>query len=353
MIMKIAVLVSGGVDSAVALKLLKEEGHDLTAYYLKIWLEDELSFLGQCPWEEDLKYVRDICEKEKVKLKIINLQREYFEKVVDYTIREVKKGHTPNPDIMCNNNIKFGLFLKKIHKRYDKIATGHYARIIEEKGRFLLKKAPDKIKDQTYFLCNLKQYKLKKLVFPVGKYSKHMVRNLAKKFNLPNKDRKDSQGICFLGKLKYNDYLRHYLGEKKGDILEHETGEILGSHNGYWFYTIGQRKGIGLSGGPYFIVKKDIKKNIIYVSKKYHSADKKRDELTVTGFNWFKGAPPEKSNLQVKLRHGPESYKCKLSFPAKNKGKIKLEKSDQGIAAGQFAAFYDKDICLGSAVIVE
>lgn len=355
--MKIAVLTSGGVDSSVSLKLLKDQGHNVTAFYLKIWLEDELSFLGECPWEEDLKYVREICEKEKIPLKIVPLQKEYFKTVVAYTIAEVKAGRTPNPDIMCNNHIKFGLFFEKIKNLngkksggFDKIATGHYAQVKEKAGRYYLKKSPDKIKDQTYFLANLKQKQLSKLMFPIGHLAKSEVRELAEKYDLPNKLRKDSQGICFLGKLKYNDFIRHYLGEKKGDIIEYETDKKIGEHEGFWYYTVGQRKGIKLSGGPWFVVKKNIKKNLIYISKSYQS--KKQNTLTVTKLNWFFGHAPSKKNLQIKLRHGEHTYNCKIKLLPRGKFAVKLNKKDQGIAPGQFAAFYNKNICLGSGVIV-
>lgn len=349
---KIAVLLSGGVDSSVALSLLKKQGENVTAFYLKIWLEDELKFLGTCPWQDDLKYATETCEKLKVPLQVVNLQKEYFDTVVKYTISEVKAGRTPNPDVMCNSNIKFGLFLTKIDKSFNKIATGHYAQIVKKSGKYLLKKTPDPIKDQTYFLCNLKQNQLKKLIFPIGEYTKKEVRELAEKLDLPSKNRKDSQGICFLGKVKYPEFIKHYLGEKKGDIIEFETGKHLAEHNGYWYYTIGQRKGINLGGGPFYVVKKDIKKNIIYVSNKYHEDDKKRDTIKVSKFNWFLGIAPSKKTLQIKLRHGENSYKCAIKHLSKKIWELKLPKNDQGIAPGQFVAFYDKNICLGSAVIM-
>lgn len=349
--MKIAVLTSGGVDSSVALRLLKEEGHDVTAFYLKIWLEDEVAFLGSCPWEEDLKFVRKICEEINIPLQIVPLQKEYFDTVVKYTIKEVKAGRTPNPDVMCNNNIKFGLFFKKIDKSYEKIATGHYAQIIKKKDKYYLSSSPDPIKDQTYFLANLKQDQLKRLTFPIGNLKKEEVRKLANKYNLPNKDRKDSQGICFLGKLQYSDFIKHYLGEKRGDMIEYETGKKTGEHEGCFYYTIGQRKGIKLSGGPWYVVKKDMKKNKVYISKTYHSPDKHRDTFEVRKFNWFEGKAPNKKNLQIKLRHGERVYNCKIKFINKNRTQIRLDANDQGIAPGQFAVFYDKDICLGSAII--
>ena len=345
--MKIAVLVSGGVDSSVALKLLKDEGHDVTAFYLKIWLEDELAFLGECPWDDDLKYVKEVCEKLDIPLEVVPMQREYFDEVVSYTINEVKNGRTPNPDVMCNNHIKFGLFFNKIDSSFEKVATGHYAQVEEIDGKWFLKQAPDPIKDQTYFLANLSQEQLSRAMFPIGHLPKEKVRELAHEFDLPNKDRKDSQGICFLGKLKFSDFLKHYLGEKNGDIVEFETGEKLGEHEGFWYYTIGQRRNIGLGGGPWFVVKKDTDKNIIYISNNYFE-DKERNELDVENFNWFSGHAPSEENLEVKLRHGEHKYKCKLDG-----NHVVLDGNDQGIASGQFAVFYSCDLCLGSAVISE
>jgi tRNA-5-taurinomethyluridine 2-sulfurtransferase len=349
--MKIAVLLSGGVDSAVALRLLKDQGHDVTAFYLKIWLEDELSFLGECPWEEDLKYVRKICKQASVPLEIINMQRHYFDTVVNYTINEVKEGRTPNPDIMCNNHIKFGMFFSEISDEYEKVATGHYAQTAKLQDKILLKKAPDPIKDQTYFLCRLNQDQLKRIIFPIGHLQKTEVRELADKYNLPNKDRKDSQGICFLGKLKYNEFLKHYLGTKPGDIIEYETGKVLGQHEGFFYHTIGQRRGIPLSGGPWFVMAKDIEKNQVFISKSYHEDDKVRDSLKVTKFNWFAGKKPEKNKLQAKLRHGEQIYQCEVDYQTPELATLKLNENDQGIAPGQFAVFYDEDLCLGSAMI--
>lgn len=347
--MKIAVLASGGVDSSVALRLLKEQGHDVTAFYLKIWLEDELQHLSDCPWEEDLKYVRQICEEQNIPLQVVPMQKEYFETVVKYTIEEVKSGLTPNPDIMCNSHVKFGLFLDKIDPSFKKVATGHYAQIHEQDGHYFLKQAPDPIKDQTYFLSRLSQDQLKRVMFPIGHLSKQEVRDLAEKYNLPNKDRKDSQGICFLGKFKYSEFISHYLKKLPGDIVEYETKENLGTHDGFYYYTIGQRKGIKLPDGPWFVVDKDTKKNIVYVSKSYHSKDKKRDIVSLAKFNWFAGEAPEEKNLKVKLRHGEHFHNCTF----KNQATIQLESDDQGIAPGQFAVFYNQDICLGSAVITD
>ena len=359
--MNIAVLVSGGVDSSVALKLLKEQGHNVTAFYLKIWLEDELAFLGNCPWEEDLSFVKQVCQDLNVDLKIVPLQKEYHAQVVKYTINEVELGRTPNPDIFCNKQIKFGAFLDYINNNYknkfDKIATGHYANICEIGNKYYLKTAPDKIKDQTYFLSYLSQEQLSKIICPIGQYSKQEVRELASKYNLANKDRKDSQGICFLGKLKFSEFIKHHLGEKSGDIIELETNKKWGEHKGYWFYTIGQRQGLGLGEGPWYVVNKDIKNNIIYISRDYFAEDKARDNFIVSDLNLINFSLEDLVNikdLKVKLRHGPEYHKCKISILDNNKNnklKVNLLERDQGIAAGQFAVFYQDDICLGSGII--
>lgn len=357
---KIAVLVSGGVDSSVSLALLKSQGYDVTAFYLKIWLEDELSYLGDCPWQEDLNYVEAVCKKLDVPLKVVSLQKEYWDRVVTYTINEIKSGHTPNPDILCNSRVKFGAFLDAIDGSYDKVATGHYAQVQQEGDKFQLFTSPDEIKDQTYFLSHLNQKQLSRAMFPIGHLQKSEVRLLAEKFDLPNKNRKDSQGICFLGKLKFSDFVKHHLGTKPGDLIELETGNKVGTHNGFWFYTIGQRQGVGLSGGPWYVAKKDPEKNLVYISKNYYSEDKVRNQFFATNLNWVGVSPFALSlskgtngntNLQVKLRHGAKMYECSIEQLANGNLSVKLKSNDQGIAAGQFAVFYKAGRCLGGGTI--
>jgi tRNA-5-taurinomethyluridine 2-sulfurtransferase len=350
--MKIAVLVSGGVDSSVALRLLKEQGHDLTAFYLKIWLEDELSYLGDCPWEEDLAYVRTVCQQADVPLRIISLQKEYWDQVVAYTMAEIKAGRTPNPDILCNQRIKFGMFFNHIDLSFDKVATGHYSQCSQSLATYKLFRAPDPIKDQTYFLSYLSQAQLSRALFPIGHLRKHQVRELAQKFDLPNKERKDSQGICFLGKLKFNDFIKYHVGEKVGDLIEYETGKKLGSHKGFWFHTIGQRQGSGLAGGPWYVVSKDPQANTVFMSRNYYSPDKQRNTFAVRDCNWIAGSLPAKSDLQVKLRHGKMIYNCTIAPRSQGEWHVTLAQDDQGIAAGQFAVFYDGDECLGAGIIV-
>ncbi|HEY6437923.1 MAG TPA: tRNA 2-thiouridine(34) synthase MnmA, partial [Ignavibacteriaceae bacterium] len=307
--MKIAVLLSGGVDSSVALRLLKDEVHDITAFYLKIWLQDEFSFLGECPWEEDLKYARGVCEQANVPLEVIPLQTEYWDNVVSYTISEIKEGRTPNPDIFCNSLIKFGEFYDKIDPSYEKVASGHYANVEMIDGKFLLKSSPDPVKDQTYFLAYLTQKQLSRAMFPIGKFKKSEIRKLAEQYNLPTMARRDSQGICFLGQIKFKEFIKHHLGEIDGEIVDIDSGKILGKHPGYYYFTIGQRSGLKLGGGPWFVVKKDVKKNIIYISKQ-DLAVRERKEFFVGKFNWIDGKLPEKQNLNVKIRHGARTYDC-------------------------------------------
>ena len=302
--MNVAVLVSGGVDSSVALRLLQAQGMKVTAFYLKIWLEDELSFLGTCPWQEDLAYVEAVCKQAGVPLEIISLQKEYWDEVVATTIAEVKAGRTPNPDILCNQRIKFGAFYNKIDTNYA-IATGHYARVERINGQPFLHTTPDPIKDQTYFLSHLTPAQLARAYFPLGTMTKEEVREFARRFDLPNKDRKDSQGICFLGKLKFREFVKYHVGEKPGDLIEWETGKKMGTHQGYWFYTIGQRQGLGLGGGPWYVVEKNSEENTVFISRNYYTGEKLRDTFRVSACNWINGVP-DRAVLQVKLRHGPD-----------------------------------------------
>lgn len=350
--MNIAVLVSGGVDSSVALRLLKDQGHSVTAFYLKIWLEDELSFLGTCPWQEDLHFVEAVCKQAGVPLEIVSLQKEYWDHVVSYTIAQVKAGFTPNPDILCNQQIKFGSFYSKIDAlQFDAIATGHYAQLFSANGSQELHSAPDPIKDQTYFLSYLNQEQLQKALFPIGHLQKFQVRELAHTYNLPNKDRKDSQGICFLGKLKFDQFLNYHLGEKPGPLIEIETGKQWGTHRGFWYYTIGQRQGIGLAGGPWYVAHKNPEENIVYISRSYYCPEKQRNSFTIGSLNWISGTPPLSTGLSVKLRHGQQTHTCMLDYTDTNHALVTLKDRDQGIAPGQFAVFYEDTQCLGAGII--
>lgn len=350
--MKIAVLVSGGVDSSVALRLLKDEGHELKAFYLKIWLEDELSFLGECPWEDDLSYVRQVCEQAEVPLEVVPFQKEYWERVVSYTVNEVKEGRTPNPDMLCNARIKFGAFYEHItDKGFDKIATGHYAWTEERDGKAVLVMSPDPIKDQTYFLSQLSQEQVSRALFPIGRLEKSEVRKLAEKYNLPNAKRKDSQGICFLGKIPFDKFLEYHLGKKPGKLVEYETGKVLGEHDGFFYYTVGQRRGIRLSGGPWYVVKKNPEKNEIFISHGEHHELLARNVFTVGKLNWIAEEKPETTELLVKIRHGEKMYPATVEYQGSGTVKVFLKEKDPGVAEGQFAVFYDRETCLGGGTI--
>jgi len=348
--MKIAVLVSGGVDSSVALAELVLQGHECHAFYLKIWLEDELAYLGQCPWQEDLSYVQAVCAQLGVSLTVLSLQKEYWESVVASVIADVKAGYTPNPDILCNQRIKFGVFFSAIDSSFEKVATGHYAHLIHTQGTVVLHESPDPIKDQTYFLSQLSLDQLSRALFPLGLYTKPQVRALATAYNLPTKNRKDSQGICFLGSFKFRDFLKHHLKTLPGRLIEQETDKVVGMHEGFWFYTIGQRQGLGLGGGPWYVVAKDVEKNDVFISRNYYADEKKRNQLWVQQCRWFSGNQPQKDQLQVKLRHGVQKYRCTIKNNADGLF-VTLDGNDQGIAAGQFAVFYDEGVCLGGGVM--
>ena len=360
--MNIAALVSGGVDSSVVVHLLKEQGYTPDIFYIRIGMEAEDGYID-CPAEEDIEITSYIAKKYGCRFEEVNLHKEYWDNVVSYTIESVRKGLTPNPDVMCNRLIKFGAFNDKRGCDYDRIATGHYAQVDERttddgERRTFLAAAKDPIKDQTDFLTQLTYPQIAKAMFPIGHLMKSEVRQLAQAAHLPSADRKDSQGICFLGKINYNDFIRRYLGEREGKIVELETGKILGTHKGYWFHTIGQRKGLFLSGGPWFVVKKDIDENILYVSQGYTPEAQYGKEINLLGFHYLSadiwntpadGSPIDDWNIPVKfkIRHTPEFAQGHLSRIADPVyGTLFHLSSDtkiQGIAAGQYATIYDND----------
>ncbi len=349
--MKIAVLLSGGVDSSVALSRVKEAGFtDVTAFYLKIWLEDDAAFLGECPWEEDLEHARAVCEQLGVPLEVVSLQTEYQDRIVQYVLQELKKGRTPSPDVLCNQQIKFGCFFEKLDSSFDKVVTGHYAGIEEAEGEYYLKRGLDRVKDQTYFLYALSQAQLARLWFPIGHLSKDEVRERARELALPNQSRKDSQGICFLGNIRYSEFVRYHLGEKRGDIVEWESGRRLATHQGVWFYTIGQRRGLGLSGGPWYVVDKDLSENRIYVSHLAYLEERRRFQFVIDPVHWINRAPSVRS-VGTKIRHAPEVEAAEIRPLGEGRWEVNLERKDAGIAPGQSAIIYDEETCLGGGVI--
>jgi tRNA-specific 2-thiouridylase len=350
--MKIAVLTSGGVDSSVALmRLVEGGGRDLTAFYLKIWLEDEMAFLGSCPWEEDLEFVRSVCRTAGVPLEVLSLQQEYLGTVVAYALAELEAGRTPSPDVMCNRMIKFGAFIDRIGDRFDRVASGHHARVKQRRGLHRLLRAADPRKDQTYFLCQLTQDQLAKCLFPIGDLTKAEVRNQAGRLGLVNANRPDSQGICFLGRVPFDDFVRHHLGDRPGEIRRASNDEVLGSHRGTWFHTIGQRRGLGLSGGPWYVVGKDLEANSIFVAHADELARFNRSSFCITAPHWI-AEPPARSDLEVRIRHGERLDPCTIANSSDGSLTVEFDTAtDPGIAPGQFAALYDGEECLGGGVI--
>lgn len=353
--MRIAVLISGGVDSAVVVHKLYSEGHDLHLFYIRIGMDNGE---GDCSADEDIEMCTLIARKYNLPFEIISLHEEYWEHVMDYSLRTVKKGLTPHPDMMCNKIIKFGFFEQKMGHLFDKTATGHYASIAEKDGKLYLATAVDPVKDQTDFLAQISYEQLSHIMFPLGDIPKEEVRRIAKEANLPNAGRKDSQGICFLGKINYNDFLRRHLGEKKGPIIDISTGKKIGEHKGFWFHTIGQRKGLGLSGGPWFVVKKNVRDNALYVANGYETPLQYGKKITIAEMNWITENPFDKTEgeplkITFKTRHTPEFTSGTLSKSSDGTYIIESEKDIQGIAPGQFAIIYDSDshLCFGSGMI--
>lgn len=348
--MKIAALISGGVDSAVAVHRLVEQGHDIHLFYIRIGLDEDE---GDCSAEEDIEMCQFIAKRYGLPFDVVSLHEEYWNSVMVYALNTVKAGLTPNPDIMCNRIIKFGYFDERWGHEFDKTATGHYARtLVGPDGLIYLATAPDPVKDQTDFLARITYGQLAHAMFPIGDMPKSRVRELAVEANLPNAFRRDSQGICFLGNINYNDFIRRHLGERPGPIIELETGRKLGEHRGYWFHTIGQRKGLGLSGGPWYVVRKNVADNAIYVSRGYDTEKQYGREIIVDEMHWIT-RDPELTEISFKNRHSPEFIDAQLEKLPDGRYQIHSAQRVQGIAPGQFAVIYDRwrDICYGSGVI--
>lgn len=352
--MKVAALISGGVDSAVAVHRLLELGHEPHLFYIRIGLDNGE---GDCSAEEDIEMCTLIANRYSLPFDVVSLHEEYWDNVMEYALRTVKEGLTPNPDIMCNKMIKFGFFEQRWGHEFDMTATGHYASTTHIGDKVYLSTAVDPIKDQTDFLARISYDQLKHLMFPIGNLPKQRVREIAVETRMPNAYRKDSQGICFLGKINYNDFIRRHLGEKTGPIIEIETGRKLGEHHGYWFHTIGQRKGLGLSGGPWYVVKKNVHDNVIYVSNGYDCEKQYGRRIHLAEMHFISGNPwpadTSEVDITFKNRHTPAFTPARLK--KLDDGEYLIESTDkiQGIAPGQFAVIYDREarLCYGSGII--
>lgn len=351
---KIALLLSGGVDSAVATHVLCEQGMKPDCFYIRIAPEENPDNDLDCTAEEDLEMATAICHKYGLKLEVVDCHKEYWEKVTKYTMDKVRQGFTPNPDVMCNRLIKFGAFHEKRGHEYDLIATGHYAQTeIDENGVKWLCTSPDPVKDQTDFLAQIYDWQLKKAIFPIGHMKKEEVREIAEREHLINAKRKDSQGICFLGKISYHDYVKKYLGENPGLVIDIETGKKIGMHKGLWFHTIGQRHGLGFGGGPWFAVKKNIKKNILLVSHGYDPASAYKQSFKIHDIHLLNNIPLMTKAITFKIRHTSEYLPATITDNGDGTYNIDAKSPIHGVAPGQFCVIYDEQHhrCYGSAEI--
>jgi len=352
--MKIAVLISGGVDSAVTVYRLLEQGHDLHLFYIRIGLDTDE---GDCSAEEDIEMCQFIARQFNLPFDVVSLHQEYWDNVMEYALRTVRSGLTPNPDMMCNRMIKFGYFEQRWGHNFDLTATGHYATTCERDGLKWLATAVDPVKDQTDFLAQITYQQLEHLIFPIGDLPKSKVREIAIDCKLPNAMRKDSQGICFLGKINYNDFIKRHLGERPGPIIEIETGRKIGTHRGYWFHTIGQRKGLGLSGGPWYVVKKNIHDNVVYVSGGYDTSRQYGKVVHLAEMHFITadvwGQDCTQRPIMFKNRHTPQFIPALISRLDDGEYVVEASENIQGIAPGQFGVIYDEQahLCYGSGII--
>lgn len=389
---KVVIGLSGGVDSSVAAYLLKQQGYDVTALFMVNWHDRTGSLTGSCTWEDDALIAEMVAKKLDMPFKIVDLSKDYKQRVVDYMFDEYSKGRTPNPDVLCNREIKFDIFLDECLKLgADYVATGHYCRKseIEKNGQtiYQLLAGTDKNKDQSYFLCQLNQYQLGKALFPIGHLEKPEVRRIAAELQLPTAERKDSQGICFVGKVDLPTFLQQQLEPKTGNVIEVPAefmakkkqversidnfkklcfafpykpwnGEVIGEHRGAHFYTVGQRKGLNIGGHqePLFILGTDVARNIIYVGEGTEHPGLFRPGLFVAAkeIHWIrtdlKMQIGEERSYQVRIRYRQPLEKATLY--RRDEGMYMLFDNEQrGVTSGQFAAWYDGDELIGSGMI--
>jgi tRNA-specific 2-thiouridylase len=339
--------VSGGVDSSVSLALLKEQGFNVVGCFIKTWQPDFIT----CTWRDERRDAMRVCAFLDVPFITIDAEKEYKELVGEYFINEYRAGRTPNPDVMCNREIKFGVFLKyALDHGADYVATGHYA--ISKEGQLFA--GHDKSKDQSYFLWTLRKEQIEKIIFPVGHLQKSEVRKLAEKYKLPTAKKKDSQGVCFLGPIDMKEFLSHYIEKKPGDVLD-INGEIIGKHDGALFFTLGERHGFmitkkGIDDKPVYVVDRDLEKNSITVSenKNHEQKYKNTKEIKIDNINWISNLPPEKGKkLRARIRYQQPLQDCVVQNEI-----IIFDQPQIGVSSGQSLVVYDNDIVIGGGIIV-
>ena len=360
---KVLVGLSGGVDSAVAAYLLKNAGYDVSCAFMRNWdsfannningnptIDDDV-----CPQEEDYMDAKRVADKLGLELLRVDFVGEYWDYVFTYFLEEYKKGRTPNPDILCNKYIKFDYFLKYAEELgFDYLATGHYAQVQHSESESILLRGMDQNKDQTYFLCQISQKSLQKTLFPIGDIEKREVRRIAKELKLDIAEKKDSTGICFIGERNFREFLKNYLPARNGKIIDIDTNKIIGEHIGVLYYTIGQRKGLGIGGdgGPWFVIGKDIEKNELYVCSKEDNPWLFADSCYVSGVNWFTREKKAKTfACSAKFRYRQKDNEVTVEILDNDDVMVYFHKQISSITPGQEAVFYDGDICLGGGVI--
>lgn len=364
--MKVMIGLSGGVDSAVAAYLLKQQGYEVIAGFMRNW--DALAnndYLGnptinnnQCPQEKDYEDAKQVAEKLGIPLLRADFVKEYWDNVFSYFLEEYKHGRTPNPDVFCNKYIKFDSFLKFAKESgCDMIAMGHYADRVFIDGKYFITKAVDKKKDQSYFLSQINSEQVASCLFPLGKITKEEVRKIAHELNLESvMDKKDSTGVCFIGERNFKLFLQNYFPAQKGDVVDADTGKVIGQHSGVLYYTLGQHKGLGIGGikgeeeGPFFVCNKDVSKNILYVARPSKRYLLMSDHCILTNINWIGDKPTGEIKVGVKFRYRQEDQPCYLSFVG-DEIHLRYEHEVEAVTPGQIAAIYDGEVCLGSGII--